>query len=265
MSDANDENNTRAGGGIRAPLTLKPRPGAVSAGMVKQSFSHGRSKTVVVETKRRRIDAPPSGPLGGPSAAEKRAVFDSKPREAAPPRPASSSTPGAPAGGANLNLSAEELRTRQRALEAARLEQERREAERAREAARQAELEAQRRAAEAAEPRAAEPRTHDAPRRDDRGSTTTYRPERPAVNYGQRTEAPRGDRPARPDAGGGYAARPPRDGARPEGARPFGDRPARAGETVRYSALSPRPAAPRDGARPGGPRGPGLGRPEPPH
>ena len=327
MSDANDNENGRNAGG-RAPLTLKPRAGAVSAGTVKQSFSHGRSKTVVVETKRRRIDAPPSGPLGGPSAAEKRAVFDSKPREAAPPRPASSSTPGAPAGGANLNLSAEELRTRQRALEAARLEQERREAERAREAARQAELEAQRRAADAAaaraaepaapaapqptveaapvrpvekpverqieqpverplervaerpvervpepvraappprpaEPRAAEPRTHDAPRRDDRGSTTTYRPERPAVNYGQRTEAPRSDRPARPDAGGGYAARPPRDGARPEGARPFGDRPARAGETVRYSALSPRPAAPRDGARPGGPRGPGLGRPEP--
>ena len=36
------------------PLTLKPRPGgSVSTGTVKQSFSHGRSKTVVVETKRR--------------------------------------------------------------------------------------------------------------------------------------------------------------------------------------------------------------------
>jgi len=316
MSDANDNENGRNAGG-RAPLTLKPRAGAVSAGTVKQSFSHGRSKTVVVETKRRRIDAPPSGPLGGPSAAEKRAVFDTKPREAAPPRPAASPAPGAPAGGANLNLSAEELRTRQRALEAARLDQERREAERAREAASQAELEAQRRAADAAVARAAEPaapeapapqpaqektveaaqektvervveraaerpverapepvrpatparpaepRAHEAPRRDDRASTTTYRPERPAVNYGQRTEAPRGDRPARPDAGGGYAARPPREGARPEGGRSFGDRPPRAGETVRYSALSPRPAAPRDGARPGGPRGPGLGRPEP--
>ena len=318
MSDANDNENGRNAGG-RPPLTLKPRAGAVSAGTVKQSFSHGRSKTVVVETKRRRVDAPPSSPLGGPSAAEKRAVFDSKPREAAAPRPAASPASGASAGGANLNLSAEELRTRQRALEAARLDHERREAERAREVARQAELEAQRRAADAAiaraaepvapaapieaptaapvaerpveaaperilerpverpverapepvrtapPPRAAEPRTHETPRRDDRGSTTTYRPERPAaVNYGQRTEAPRSDRPARTDAaGGGYAARPPRDGARPEGGRSFGDRPARAGETVRYSALSPRPAAPRDGARPGGPRGPGLGRPEP--
>jgi translation initiation factor IF-2 len=307
MSDANDNENGRNAGG-RAPLTLKPRAGAVSAGTVKQSFSHGRSKTVVVETKRRRVDAPPPGALGGPSAAEKRAVFDTKPREPAP-RPASTPAPSTAAGGANLNLSAEELRTRQRALEAARLDQERREAERAREAARQAELEAQRRAAEApapaapapapeakdapaapapaAEPapepaperapepvraaaaapppRAAEPRAHETPpRRDDRASTTTYRPERPAaVNYGQRTEAPRGDRPPRPDAGtAGYAARPPREGARPEGGRTFGDRPPRAGETVRYSALAPRPAPSRDGARPGA-RGPGLGRPEP--
>src|ERR1019366_6823752 len=103
MSDANDDNNNRAGG-LRAPLTLKPRPGAVSAGTVKQSFSHGRSKTVVVETKRRRVDAPPGGAggLGGPSAAEKRAALDVRPRETpAAPRPA------APAA-SSLNLSAEE-------------------------------------------------------------------------------------------------------------------------------------------------------------
>ncbi|MDE2357330.1 MAG: IF-2-associated domain-containing protein, partial [Alphaproteobacteria bacterium] len=46
-------------GATRAPLTLKPRvQGAVSSGMVKQSFSHGRTKTVVVETKRRRVEGP---------------------------------------------------------------------------------------------------------------------------------------------------------------------------------------------------------------
>lgn len=39
----------------RAPLTLKPRVGG--GGVVKQSFAHGRSKTVVVETKR-RINSP---------------------------------------------------------------------------------------------------------------------------------------------------------------------------------------------------------------
>jgi translation initiation factor IF-2 len=310
MSDANDNENGRGAGG-RAPLTLKPRAGAVSAGTVKQSFSHGRSKTVVVETKRRRVDPPGGVNLGAPSAAEKRTTFDLKPREPSQQRPATS-TPGASGGaGANLNLSAEELRARQRVLEAARQDQERRQAERAREVARQSELEAQHRAAEApaqpppvavdrpvaavaqapdraperpvAEaarpapesrveaPRAESPRneTHrsegprvDAPRRDDRASTTTYRPERPTVNYGQRTEAPRGDRPARPESGG-FTPRPPRDGPRPEGGRGFGDRSARPGETVRYSALAPRPAPGRDGARPGGPRAPGIGRPEP--
>jgi translation initiation factor IF-2 len=273
MSDSNDDNNRS--GGLRAPLTLKPRQGAVSAGTVKQSFSHGRSKTVVVETKRRRVDSPlGAGPsLGGPSAAEKRASLDVRPREPTPAR-------AAPGGGPNLNLSAEELRARQRVLEAARADQERRDAER-REAARRAEEDARRREAEpavaapvaeaatpppaverapepvrataAVAPRA-EPRPEPRPerepvRRDDRTSTTTYRPER-TPTYGRRAETE-----PRPDRG-------PREG-RPEGGRAF-ERPARAGETVRYSALAPRPApAGRDGAPPRGPRPPGLGRPEP--
>ena len=45
MSDDNDNGRPQSG---RAPLTLTPRGGSVSAGVVKQSFSHGRSKTVVV-------------------------------------------------------------------------------------------------------------------------------------------------------------------------------------------------------------------------
>jgi len=288
MSDGNDNENNRNGGG-RAPLTLKPRTGALSSGTVKQSFSHGRSKTVVVE-KRRRVDAPPGG-LAAPSAAEKRAVFETKPRDAAPARPAAPAASTAPG---NLNLSAEELRARQRVLEAARAEQERREAERVREAARRAEEDARRREAEkpvAAAPaapvnaeapaapaperpapervapeRVAEaprpaapvareaPREREAPRRDDRGSTTTYRPERPTVNYGQRVADT-----SRPEREAGFTPRPPRD-ARPD-QRPQGDRPQRAGETVRYSALAPRPAPGRDGGRPGGPRAPGMGRP----
>ena len=43
MSDQNDNDRP-----ARAPLTLKPRTGSVSSGVVKQSFSHGRSKTVGV-------------------------------------------------------------------------------------------------------------------------------------------------------------------------------------------------------------------------
>ena len=141
----NDENDNGRNGGGRAPLTLKPRPGAMSSGTVKQSFSHGRSKTVVVETKRRRVDAPPAGNLAGPSAAEKRAVFDAKPAAApVPPRAPSAPAP-ASAASSNLNLSSEELRARQRVVEAARAEQERTAAERAREAARLAAEEARRR------------------------------------------------------------------------------------------------------------------------
>ncbi|MEH6664246.1 MAG: translation initiation factor IF-2 associated domain-containing protein, partial [Brevundimonas sp.] len=65
MSDENDnktdgkpqggnQGGTPSTTGPRAPLSLRPRQaGSVSTGTVKQSFSHGRSKTVVVETKRR--------------------------------------------------------------------------------------------------------------------------------------------------------------------------------------------------------------------
>ncbi len=297
MSDENDNGRQSPQG--RTPLTLKPRAGSVSAGVVKQSFSHGRSKTVVVETKRARTHAPAGGNLAAPSSAERRTEA---PRPAAP-RPAAS----APSAASLEGLSSEEAARRQRAVEMARQAQERQVAEqRAREEdARRREAEA-RRAAEAAAapppsapaapapaapppaaavaappaaapeaPRASAPapasgqtRTYEPSRerRDDRPTTTTYRPDRPqnsgpynqrapreggAERYGQRAPRPEGDR-------GGFAPRPPRDGDRP---RPEGPRPA--GETVRYSALAPRPA-PRTGDRPGGPRPPRPGAPAAP-
>lgn len=61
--------------GMRAPLGLKR---TVETGQVKQSFSHGRSNTVVVEVKRRRI-------LGKPGEAE--APLAEAVVEAAPPPP----------------------------------------------------------------------------------------------------------------------------------------------------------------------------------
>lgn len=61
--------------GMRAPLGLKR---TVETGQVKQSFSHGRSNTVVVEVKRRRI-------LGKPGEAE--APVAQAVVEAAPPPP----------------------------------------------------------------------------------------------------------------------------------------------------------------------------------
>ena len=347
MSDENE--NGRPGN--RPPMTLKPRQGSVSAGVVKQSFSHGRTKTVVVETKRTRPHAPATGNLAAPSSAERR--HDAPPQ----PRPQQSQGGGnAPSGGGSAGgLSQEELRARQRVVDAARENQARQAADQAADAARaRAAQEAAQREAAAkaaaeraaaapapapvaqapapapapaapaapvtpppaaapaprpvaqapAAPRAEAPRQdaprhegprhdgqrHDAPRssapgqtrsyepsrerRDDRPSTTTYRPapqgDRPfnqraprpdaGANFGQRAPRPEGDRPRgpRPDdrggdrpQGGGYR------GDRPQGDRPQGDRPQ---QTVRYSALAPRPAP---GARgPGGPpRGPRPGVP----
>jgi translation initiation factor IF-2 len=280
MSDAND--NEGRPSGPRAPLSLKPRVGgSVASGTVKQSFSHGRSKTVVVETKRRRFDTP------GPTPAERHPAFEVKrpaPAQSAP-RPAPSSAPADHGG-----LSAEEAARRQRAVEAAREAQERQAAEEARrrqeEAARRAAAEAAAAAAQpkpaapapaAAAPAAEAPRPAPAPEaprpaaaapqpaqpaprqeRPERSAqpTTTFRPaprqggdfRRDDRNAGGTTTFRSGPRPDGP--------RPPRDGDRPRG-----DRPPRApGETVRYSALAPRPAGPRG---PGGPRGPRDSGPPP--
>src|SRR5690349_13516369 len=109
MSDANDNNDGRGGQGSgpggRAPLTLKPRGGSVNAGTVRQSFSHGRSKTVVVETKRRRAPGP------GERPEVERPVVEARPRPAPSAPAAPPSRPQAPpaaGGGANLNLSQSE-------------------------------------------------------------------------------------------------------------------------------------------------------------
>ncbi|HYD45107.1 MAG TPA: translation initiation factor IF-2, partial [Phenylobacterium sp.] len=99
-------------------------------------------------------------------------------------------------------------------------------------------------------------------RRDDRASTTTFRPDRPAgggrfegASFNQR--APRAD-----DRG----PRPPRTDDRPP-RRDEAPRLPRDGEPVRYSALAPqRGPGGRDGQRsgPGGPRAPRLGPAAPP-
>ena len=295
MSDDNDNNGPPSGPtpGGRAPLTLKPRTGSVSAGVVRQNFSHGRSKTVVVETKRRRA---PGQEFERPAPPVAAAPRPATPAPAAP-RPA----PSAP----GLNLSQSELAARQRALEAAerRSEEEnrRREAE-AREAPRAASASAPAPAAEAAPP--AEPPATPPPA--DTAAAAPLPPPEPSANYGARAPAPPRpgfDRPRdsaapyapRPAPGGGFGDRPPRPagggydrpreagapygdrprpagggaypdrGPRPAGGYPpreggagYGDRPRppREGETVRYSALAPaRPAGPR-GAGPPGMRGP---------
>ncbi|QDZ06194.1 translation initiation factor IF-2 [Sphingomonas panacisoli] len=85
MSDENDKPKL----GMRQPLGLKR---TVETGKVKQSFSHGRSNTVVVEVKRRRI----LGPGGAPAEAP---VVEAAPAPAPAPAPAAPTAraPSAPA------------------------------------------------------------------------------------------------------------------------------------------------------------------------
>ena len=74
--------------GARAPLGLKR---TVETGKVKQSFSHGRSNTVVVEVKRRRVLGPQGAPQEEQTPAPEpvaAAPAPQAPRPAAPaPRP----------------------------------------------------------------------------------------------------------------------------------------------------------------------------------
>ena len=234
MSDANDND----GRGGRAPLTLKPRPGgSISSGTVKQSFSHGRSKTVVVETKRRRIDAP------APQV-EKRPVFEVK-RPAPPAAEAARPAPPPPSGDASkLNLSAEEAARRQRALEAAREQQERQAAQQRAEDARRAEEAARRQAEAAAAAEAARPApvaeappaapaapvesapqpVAEAPRAEPRAETPAApRQDAPRPAWQDRPRDTRTDRPQ------GDRAPPPREGGGYRSDRPQGDRGGYAG------------------------------------
>ena len=120
MTDENDKTNdgapqaptgTPSTTGPRAPLSLKPRQaGSVSTGTVRQSFSHGRTKTVVVETKRRAGAVPGhQRPQGFDVAARPRTDVP------APQAP----RPAAPAGPAGGRLSNEEQEARRRAIELA--------------------------------------------------------------------------------------------------------------------------------------------------
>src|SRR6185437_3764937 len=92
-------------------LTLKPR---VEQGTVRQSFSHGRTKQVVVEKRgKRRIgsDAPAAEPAG---------IAEPAPRapaaKAPPARPATSATPRAGSGVVLRTLTEDERSARASAL-----------------------------------------------------------------------------------------------------------------------------------------------------
>jgi translation initiation factor IF-2 len=83
---------------VASTKTLTLKRGGVEQGVVRQSFSHGRSKAVVVEKVKRRI-APPMGPAekpdGGAATVAKRLTPTTKTvaREEAPPKTAETTAP----------------------------------------------------------------------------------------------------------------------------------------------------------------------------
>ncbi len=275
MSDTNDDKPKTdaakpSATGPRAPLSLRPRQeGSVSSGVVRQSFSHGRSKTVEVEVKRRA--GPGQRPRPQPQG------FDvARPRPTTAPAPAKPTAERAPAADTG-GLSRDEQAARQRAIEAAQAAHQDRARQEAERAARAKAVAAE--AAAAAAPVApvakAEPARVEAPAKTEpkpveptpapeaapapvvaqAPAEPAARPERrPTSNFGQR--APRekspnfGQRAPRPDRGGDRER--PSHAMRTEGGnlagRSSGERPegrprqGAGGETVRYSALAPRPA-----------------------
>ena len=95
-----NEGNSKAGPEKKKTLTL--RGGGLSQGTVRQNFSHGRTKSVVVETRKRRIVKPGEAPSTPASE---------KPAEAAE----------SPATDVPSNLSKSEVEARARALEEAKV------------------------------------------------------------------------------------------------------------------------------------------------
>src|SRR5580698_3040865 len=151
MSESNDQD------GGKGRLSLRPAARlelgrTVDAGSVRQTFSHGRSKVVQVEVRKKRTAAPasPASAAGAPSATPGNIAITSR-----------GSAPAArPAPGAGRALTAAEQAARQRALveqqrDTAKRDAERREQEKisilsaAEEARRKAEDDARREAEDA--------------------------------------------------------------------------------------------------------------------
>ncbi len=92
MSDTNDkdkkDNATDAdNAGAKGGRTLSVSRTTVEQSRVRQNFSHGRSKTVVVETKRKRILGAPGAAAGAGAASVKATPPAAAPKAAAPSAP----------------------------------------------------------------------------------------------------------------------------------------------------------------------------------
>src|SRR3954453_7894355 len=116
MSDTKSGDDKTLSVNTKKTLTLK-RPG-MEQGTVRQNFSHGRTKSVVVETKKRKFALPGEKPEPAPAIS----LFKPRPPQPAPlpaaevQRPQPAQAPER--SGMVLNeLSNEEMEARRRALE----------------------------------------------------------------------------------------------------------------------------------------------------
>ncbi len=207
---------------VSSTKTLTLKRGGVEQGVVRQSFSHGRSKAVVVEKVKRRAPgegkAEPVAPAERSAAAPKRVVIAKAPAAAPPASAPTSAVPGAalkPSGVVLRTLTEEERSARAHALADARL----REAEERKIAEEEARIRQSREEAEKAERAKAEARKRDEEERrkhDEEtkrkadevakkrfgAETTVAKPGARPVLEAEEEEAPRSARR------GGVAARP---------------------------------------------------------
>ena len=209
MSDTKSGDDKTLSVNTKKTLTLK-RPG-MEQGTVRQNFSHGRTKSVVVETKKRKFTRPDERqeaaqaffkPRPAAAPAPQAAAPAPEPQPEAPPRPA----PVDRSGVVLNELSNEEMEARRRALQGAQVreiedrkraaeeaqrraeEEERRQRERVESARRQAEEEARIQAEAEARRRAEEEARRRAPAAEaatpDEDGTEKPRGATPAVKRG---------------------------------------------------------------------------------
>jgi len=204
-------------------LTLKPR---TETGVVRQSFSHGRSKQVVVEkVKRRSIGAAPEAKAEpAPTEAPKKRVAVSKAGAAAAPTPVEAPKPS---GVVLRTLTEEERAARAHALADSRV----REAEERKLAEEEARRRASREVTDRSEREAAEARKHEEEERRKHEEETKRKADEVAKKRFGEEDAKRA---------GGPAARPALEAEEEEGPR-----------TARRGAGRPA-AAPRPAPRAGG-------------
>src|SRR5271155_4485508 len=108
MSETNDQDAAKGRLSLR-PAGRMEIGRTVDGGSVRQSFSHGRSKVVQVEVRKKRTTGPAPAPT--PAAAPQAAAPGAAPATARGPAPAAR-----PPAGAGRALTATELAARQRAL-----------------------------------------------------------------------------------------------------------------------------------------------------